>query len=261
MNFFLRACSLGLLSAGLAFGQQPASHQPVAAQPAAGQSGATQANPPATLPDAPTSQATPPPLQPTGPTAVFDTTMGRITCKLFSAEAPNTVANFIGLAEGTKDWTDPKTEEKMHGKPFYDGTIFHRVIPGFMIQGGDPTGTGSGGPGYSIDDEFNQNLNFDVAGRLAMANSGRPNTNGSQFFITEAPQPSLDQRYTIFGQCGGESQLIVESIALVERDRADKPLRPVVLNKLTIVQAGQPLPPPPPPVSVPSATAPAPSQP
>ena len=265
MNFLLRAFSLGLLSAGLAFGQQPASQQPAPAQqPAASQSGASQAAAAAALPDAPTSQAAPPQLQPTGPTAIFDTTMGRITCKLFSAEAPNTVANFIGLAEGTKDWTDPKTGEKMHGKPFYDGTIFHRVISGFMIQGGDPTGTGSGGPGYSLDDEFNANLNFDVPGRLAMANSGRPNTNGSQFFITEAPQASLDQRYTIFGQCSGESMPIVESIALVERDRNDKPLRPVVLNKLTIVQPGQPLPPLPPPVSAPSATAPAapaPSQP
>jgi peptidyl-prolyl cis-trans isomerase A (cyclophilin A) len=195
------------------------------------------------LPDSPDAQAQVSP-QPTGPTAVFDTSMGRMTCKLFSTEAPKTVANFVGLAEGTKDWTNPALpHQKMHGKPLYNGTIFHRVIPGFMIQGGDPLGTGEGDPGYYINDEFAPNLNFDVAGRLAMANSG-PNTDGSQFFITTAPYPTLNQHYTLFGQCDPHSVLIAESIADVERDAHDKPLDPVILKKVTIVPNGQPMPPP-----------------
>jgi len=197
--------------------------------------------PPDALPDAPTSNA-PVVLQPTGPTAVFDTSMGRITCKLFDKEAPQTVANFIGLANGTKDWTDPTTHKKMHGKPLYNGTVFHRVIPNFMIQGGDPTATGMGDPGYMFADEFDANLNFDVAGRLAMANSG-PDTNGSQFFITEVPTEHLNQKHTIFGQCDDSGVSVVKSIARVERDGDDKPITPVVLNKLTIVPDGKPLPP------------------
>jgi peptidyl-prolyl cis-trans isomerase A (cyclophilin A) len=120
------------------------------------------------------------------------------------------------------------------------------VIPDFMIQGGDPLGTGTGDPGYYVNDEFAPNLNFEVAGRLAMANSG-PNTNGSQFFITVAPQPSLDQHYSIFGQCDPASVLVAEAITQVPRNSRDKPLDPVYLNKVTIVQPGQPLPPPPPP--------------
>lgn len=196
------------------------------------------------LPDSPDAQANASP-QPTGPTAVFDTSMGRMTCKLFSQEAPKTVANFIGLAEGTKDWTNPAMPHQvMHNKPLYNQTIFHRVIPGFMIQGGDPLGTGEGDPGYTVPDEFAPNLNFDVTGRLAMANSG-PNTDGSQFFITTAPYTKGDQHYTIFGQCDEHSVLVAESIADVERDSNDKPLTPVVLEKVTIVQQGQPIPPPP----------------
>jgi len=202
------------------------------------------------LPDSPDAHAQVS-LQPTGPTAVFDTSMGRITCKLFSKEAPQTVANFVGLAEGTKDWTNPDTKQKMHGKPLYNGTMFHRVIPGFMIQGGDPLGTGMGDPGYYFKDEFNPNLNFDVAGRLAMANSG-PNTNGSQFFITEVPEPDLDQKYNIFGQCDDSGVLVVKSIARVERDKQDRPVEPVILKKVTIVREGQPIPPPP--ASTPAAT-------
>ena len=166
-----------------------------------------------------------------------------------------TVANFIDLAEGTKPWTDPLSKKKMMGKPFFDGTTFHRVIPDFMIQGGDPTGTGTGDPGYMFADEFDPNLNFDVPGRLAMANSG-PGTNGSQFFITEVPTPHLNQKHTIFGQCDQPSLSIVSSIARVQRDADDKPLQPVVLNKVTIVQPGQQLPPVPPapaaPVSAPT---------
>ncbi|HTV83470.1 MAG TPA: peptidylprolyl isomerase [Acidobacteriaceae bacterium] len=214
-----------------------------------------------TTPDAPApaaqtaTPAQPPSPQATGPTAVFDTSMGRMVCRLFSKEAPNTVANFIGLATGSKDWTDPRTRQVMHGKPLYDGTIFHRVIPGFMIQGGDPLGTGEGDPGYTFNDEINPSLNFDVAGRLAMANSG-PNTNGSQFFITVAATPWLNQHYTIFGQCDDSSVWVAKSITDVNRDSHNKPLEPVVLEKVTIVPAGQPLPPAPPPAA-PAPAAPA----
>jgi len=197
--------------------------------------------PPASLPDSPDANVAAP-LLPTGPTAVFDTSMGRMTCKLYAKEAPETVANFIGLATGTKDWTDPVTHKKVHGRPLYNGTTFHRVIPNFMIQGGDPMGTGEGDPGYMFADEFNPQLNFDVPGRLAMVNSG-PNTNGSQFFITEVPTPHLNQRHTIFGQCDDPSLLVVQSIARVETGEQDKPVTPVVLNKITIVPVGSALPP------------------
>jgi peptidyl-prolyl cis-trans isomerase A (cyclophilin A) len=208
--------------------------------------------PPAELPDMPTSQV-PATVEPTGPTAVLDTSMGRISCRLFDKQAPITVANFIGLAEGTKPWTDPVTKQKMTGKPFYNGTTFHRVIPEFMIQGGDPTATGTGDPGYMFEDELDPNLNFDVPGRLAMANSG-PRTNGSQFFITEVPTTHLNQKHTIFGQCDQASISVVSAIARVQRDADDKPLQPVTLIKVTIVQEGQPLPPAP---AVPASVAPA----
>jgi len=204
---------------------------------------ATAAHAQASLPDAPGAQAeaqTAPAPEPTGPTVVLDTSMGRITCKLFDKEAPKASANFIGLAEGTRELTDPVTGAKTK-KRYYDGTTFHRVIPGFMIQGGDPTATGTGDPGYYFNDEFTSGLNFDVPGRLAMANSG-PNTNGSQFFVTEAPYPSLSQHYTIFGQCDPSSVLVVASIARVERNADDKPLTPVVLKKVTVVREGEPIP-------------------
>src|SRR6185437_6790210 len=188
------------------------------------------------LPAAPQPTA-PVAVVPNGPHVIMDTSMGRITCQFFQKQAPVAVANFEGLATGTKDWTNPVTQQVEHKRPLYDGTTFHRVIPGFMIQGGDPTGTGFGSPGYKFDDEIDPNLNFDVAGRLAMANSG-PNTNGSQFFITEAPQPHLNQHYTIFGQCDPHSVLVAQSIAEVERDENNKPLEPVVLKKVTIVQNG-----------------------
>jgi len=193
------------------------------------------------IPDAPQATAAAATL-PNGPRVVMDTSMGRITCQFYQKQAPKAVANFIGLAEGSKDWTDPGTHRKMHNKPLYDGTTFHRVIPEFMIQGGDPTGTGMGDPGYTFDDEFDPNLNFDRPGRLAMANSG-PNTNGSQFFITEIPYDSLNQHYTLFGQCDDASVDVVKAIARVPRDSDDKPLTPVVLKKVTIVQEGKPLPP------------------
>jgi peptidyl-prolyl cis-trans isomerase A (cyclophilin A) len=247
-----RFAVLFLFSTVFAFAQQSTLPQTPPAQTPPAQA------PPAELPDMPTSQI-PPVIEPTGPTAVLDTSMGRITCKLFDKQAPLTVANFIGLADGTKPWTDPVSKQKMTGKPFYDGTTFHRVIPEFMIQGGDPTGTGTGDPGYMFADEFDPNLNFDVAGRLAMANSG-PGTNGSQFFITEAPATHLNQKHTIFGQCDQPSLSIVSSIARVQRDAEDKPLQPVVLNKITIVQQGQQLPPLPPAPAAP-ATAPPPAAP
>ncbi len=195
----------------------------------------------AAIPDAPqaTAEAT---TVPNGPYVVMDTSMGRITCQFFQKQAPNAVANFIGLAEGTKDWTDPTTRKIMHHKPLYNGTTFHRVIPEFMIQGGDPTGTGMGDPGYAFDDEFDPNLNFDRPGRLAMANSG-PNTNGSQFFITEQAYESLNQHYTIFGQCDDAGVAVVKTIARVPRDSNDKPLTPVILQNVTIVREGQPMPP------------------
>ena len=198
---------------------------------------------PAALPDAPSTTAhEAPPAEPTGPTVLFDTTMGRLTCKLFAKEAPITVDNFIGLATGSKPWTDPITQQKVTGKPFYDGTTFHRVIPSFMIQGGDRIGNGEGDAGYFFDDEITPALRFDVPGRLAMANAG-PGTNGSQFFITEEPVAKLNGIHTIFGQCDPHSVLLVATIARVERNANDKPLTPVVVNKVTIVPAGQPIPP------------------
>ncbi len=168
------------------------------------------------------------------PTAVFDTTMGKLTCTLFPKEAPKTVANFAGLATGTRDWTDPHQRTKKHGVPLYDGTIFHRVIPNFMIQGGDPLGNGTGDPGYSFEDEFSPTLQFDQPGRLAMANSG-PNTNGSQFFITEAATPHLNNKHTIFGQCDDASVELVKKIARVAADERDnKPLEAIKINHITI---------------------------
>jgi len=201
---------------------------------------AQQPTPP--LPDgpAPTAAAM---THPNGPTVVMDTSMGRMTCQFFEKQAPVAVANFIGLANGTKDYTDPATNKKVHGKRYYDGTPFHRVIPNFMIQGGDPTGTGMGDPGYSFNDEFDANLNFDVPGRLAMANSG-PNTNGSQFFITEQAYDSLNQHYTVFGQCDDSSITVVKAIARVPTGENDKPVTPVILKKVTIVPEGQQIAPP-----------------
>jgi peptidyl-prolyl cis-trans isomerase A (cyclophilin A) len=208
----------------------------------------------ATLPDAPstTAQIQPAPL-PTGPTVVLDTTLGRITCKLFSKEAPITSQNFIDLAEGKKPWTDPVTHEKKVSKRYYDGTTFHRVIPEFMAQGGDPSGTGMGDAGYYFDNEPTPTLKFDVPGRLAMANSG-PNTNSSQFFITEVPVPQLDGGYNLFGQCDDAGVAVVTAITHVQRDANDKPLTPVILKKVTVVRDGQPMPPlPPAPKSAPPA--------
>ncbi len=211
------------------------------------------------LPDAPStvSHAKAPPV-PTGPTVVIDTTMGRMTCKLFDKIAPVASANFVGLAEGSKDWVDATTQKKIHHQPFYNGVTFHRVIPQFMIQGGDRLGTGTGDAGYLFANEVDPSLNFDVAGRLAMANAGPgpdgTGTNGSQFFITEVPYPDLNGGYTIFGQCDEHSVLVVASIARVDRDAQDKPREPVTINKVTVVREGQPIPPLP--ASEPSRSAP-----
>ena len=168
--------------------------------------------------------------------AIFETTMGEITVELFEKEAPQTVANFVGLAEGTKEWTDPVSGEKVKRR-FYDGLIFHRVIPKFMIQGGDPLGSGSGGPGYRFKDEFHPSLKHNKPGRLSMANSGR-NTNGSQFFITVVPTPWLDKKHTIFGQVV-EGMEVVNKIVKVPRDRRDKPRKSVVMKKVKIVRVGK----------------------
>jgi len=193
------------------------------------------------LPDAPVANVAVL-IVPNGPRVVMDTSMGRITCQFYQKQAPNAVANFIGLATGQKEWVDPRTHKQMRNKPYYDGTTFHRVIPEFMIQGGDPTGTGMGDPGYSFDDEIDPNLKFDRPGRLAMANSG-PNTNGSQFFVTEQGYETLDQKYTLFGQCDDASVDVVKAIARVERDAEDKPKTAVTLDKVTIVPESAPIPP------------------
>lgn len=233
MKLIPLSAALFLFPAALLLAQQSAPPTPAPATPPASSD----------LPDMPAATVHPV-LQPTGATVVFDTSMGRITCRFFDKQAPESVANFVGLATGTKDWKDPVSGQMMHGKPLYNGTQFHRVIPEFMIQGGDPAGTGMGDPGYYIKNEQDPDLNFDVAGRLAYANSGR-DTNGSQFFVTEMPQDELDQKYTVFGQCDDPGVLVVKTIARVERDSHDKPLTPVLLNKVTIVPVGGALPPPP----------------
>ena len=172
------------------------------------------------------------------PIAIIDTSAGKMTCTLFPKKAPIGVANFIGLATGSKDWTNPATHTKKHGVPLYDGTIFHRVIPQFMIQGGDPLGTGTGDPGYKFKNETSPDLAFDRPGRLAYANAG-PDTNGSQFFITEVPYPSLNGGYTIFGQCDDASVELVKQIARMASDpRNNMPFRPVKISHITIVKAG-----------------------
>jgi cyclophilin family peptidyl-prolyl cis-trans isomerase len=195
------------------------------------------------------------------PTAVIHTTAGDLKCELFPDKAPKAVANFIGLATGTKDWTNPATGQVEHNHPLYDGVIFHRVIPGFMIQGGDPLGQGTGGPGYKFEDELSRDLLFDQPGRLAMANSG-VNTNGSQFFITEQATPFLNpcfdeggcmggrrpqnSGYTIFGQCDSNSVELVKKIALgpcqggqVCNGNNSRPENPVRIEHIDILNAGK----------------------
>jgi len=163
--------------------------------------------------------------------ATLKTSMGSIVIHLFEDKAPNTVANFVGLAEGTKEWTDPKTGQKVK-RPLYNGTIFHRVIPGFMIQGGDPLGRGTGGPGYRFADEFHKDLRHSKPGILSMANAG-PNTNGSQFFITHAPTPHLDGRHSVFGEVV-KGQEVVVAIGNVPTGPGDRPQKDVVLQEVVI---------------------------
>lgn len=163
--------------------------------------------------------------------AVFKTSKGDITCVLYQKQAPITVDNFVGLATGTKEWKDPKSG-KPSKTPLYSGTIFHRVIPKFMIQGGDPLGMGIGGPGYKFNDEIDPSLDFSKTGVLAMANAG-PNTNGSQFFITVAPTPWLNGHHTIFGQVI-KGQEVVDAISNVDRDSNDKPDEPVVIKEILV---------------------------
>ena len=168
-------------------------------------------------------------------TATLHTTLGDITINLFEDQAPKTVRNFTGLADGSQEWTNPKSNAKS-SEPLYDGTVFHRVIAGFMIQGGDPLGTGTGGPGYKFDDEFHGELNFDRPYLLAMANSG-PKTNGSQFFITVTSTPHLNRKHTIFGEVADqESRDVVDAIAAVATGAQDRPKENVVINSVTITR-------------------------
>ena len=168
--------------------------------------------------------------------AHFETSLGDFTVELFDEKAPKTVANFVGLAEGTKEWRHPKTGER-NKKPYYDGIVFHRIIDGFMIQGGDPLGAGHGGPGYQFEDEFHPDLRHDRAGILSMANAG-PNTNGSQFFITLGPTPHLDKRHSVFGAVV-KGLDVVQKIGKVKTGAQDRPVTPVVMNKVTIERKEQ----------------------
>lgn len=205
--------------------------QPIANGQAAPAKSSTAAKPVAHA--APTASA--------NPVAIIDTTAGKMTCTLFPDKAPIGVQNFIGLANGTKDWKNPVSGATKHGVPLYDGTIFHRVIPEFMIQGGDPAGSGSGAdpvPPFNV--EASANLLFDRPGRLAYANTGRPTSNSTQFFITEVPTPHLNGGYTIFGQCDDATVTLVKQIARMAVDPATdhKPFRPVKINHITIVKPG-----------------------
>ena len=165
--------------------------------------------------------------------AEFVTSAGNFTIRLFDNEAPNTVANFVGLAEGTKEWTDPRTNQKSNA-PYYDGIIFHRVIEGFMIQGGDPLGKGYGGPGYKFADEFHPKLRHNKAGILSMAIRG-PNTNGGQFFITLGPTPHLDDRHTVFGEVE-EGMDVVQKIGRTPTNDRDRPVTDIIITTVKIVR-------------------------
>ena len=166
--------------------------------------------------------------------ADFTTSEGNFSIRLYDQEAPKTVENFVGLAEGTKEWTDPRTDQHVR-KPYYDGGIFHRVIDGFMIQGGDPLGKGTGGPGYNFEDEFHPSLRHNKAGILSMANRG-PNTNGGQFFITLGPTPHLDNRHTVFGEVV-DGMDIVRKIGSTKTGAQDRPVKDVVIESVKIRRA------------------------
>jgi peptidyl-prolyl cis-trans isomerase A (cyclophilin A) len=237
------------LAAGPAYGQ--ATGTKPATPTAKPQTPTAKPQPPTTKPAAPTSKPAAPTSKPAaaasataapsaakygpGMYAVFTTSQGNFIARLFDKDAPNTVQNFVGLAEGKKQWKDPKTN-RMLRRPYYNGLIFHRVIPNFMIQGGDPLGVGTGGPGYEFPDEITPKYRHNKPGILSMANHG-PNTNGSQFFITVAPYPSLDGHYTIFGEIV-EGQEVVDAISKVPRTMAgagkDRPITPVVMKQVKI---------------------------
>ncbi len=168
-------------------------------------------------------------------TATLRTNQGTIVVRLFPDHAPKTVQNFVELAEGTREWTDPKSHKKTSAK-LYDGTIFHRVIPRFMIQGGDPLGNGRGGPGYEFADEFHPDLTFDRPYLLAMANAG-PGTNGSQFFITTVPTHHLNRKHTIFGEVISGTE-VIDAISNVQTDRSDRPVKDVVIESVEIDRDG-----------------------
>jgi len=164
--------------------------------------------------------------------AHFTTSAGNFTARLFDAETPNTVANFIGLADGSKEWIDPRTGRKVT-QPYYNGTIFHRVIDGFMIQGGDPLGQGTGGPGYTFADEFHAKLRHSKAGILSMANRG-PNTNGGQFFITLAETPWLDNKHSVFGEITDGMDVVKKIGTTATSKPGDRPVKPITIESVTI---------------------------
>lgn len=164
--------------------------------------------------------------------AVFHTSMGKFTARLFSKDAPKTVGNFVGLATGEKEWRDPKSGQMVKDRPLYSGTVLHRVIPDFMVQGGDPLGTGTGDPGYRFEDEFQSGRTFDKPGLLAMANAG-PGTNGSQFFVTVKATPWLNNRHTIFGEVT-ENYEVVDRISKVPTRPGDRPVAPIVIERIEI---------------------------
>jgi len=167
-------------------------------------------------------------------TATLRTSEGPVVIRLFPDQAPKTVRNFVDLAEGSREWTDPRTRQTTNAR-LYDGTVFHRVIPRFMIQGGDPLGTGTGGPGYKFADEIHPDLRFDRPYLLAMANAG-PGTNGSQFFITVVPTPHLNGKHTIFGEVVDGAD-VVERISQTQTDRNDRPVQDVVLESVAVEEA------------------------
>ena len=164
--------------------------------------------------------------------AHFTTSEGAFSARLFDAETPNTVANFAGLADGSKEWTDPRSGRKVK-EPYYNGTIFHRVIGGFMIQGGDPLGQGTGGPGYTFADEFHPKLRHDKAGILSMANRG-PNTNGGQFFITLAETPWLDNKHSVFGEIVNGMDVVKKIGGTATSKPGDRPVKPITIQSVTI---------------------------
>ena len=164
--------------------------------------------------------------------AHFTTSEGNFTARLFDAETPNTVANFTGLADGSKEWTDPRSGRKVK-QPYFNGTVFHRVIEGFMIQGGDPLGQGTGGPGYTFADEFHAKLKHDKAGILSMANRG-PNTNGGQFFITLAATPWLDNKHSVFGEVTEGMDIVKKIGGTATSKPGDRPVKPITIESVTI---------------------------